>query len=171
VFSLLTDNEEFRGLCFNLMQATVYSFTFAQPLKPIIGRGRPYREQDDWEDIGPWEWGNSNTKFFSQYTAFPSFHATFYSAYCTVFMDFLGHRWAGPILGAFCFFQQPGHVHWLSDIVAGGIFGYWLGSSIVDNNEYVTAKKAKKKVEIESNTQLFIAPIRGGIALNLSYSF
>ena len=171
VFSLLTDNEEFRGLCFNLLQATTYSFMFAQPLKPLIGRGRPYRDQDNWEDIGPLEWGHSSFKTASQYTAFPSFHATFYSAYCTVFMDYLGHRWAGPILGAFCFFQQPGHVHWLSDIVAGGILGYWLGSSIVDNNDYVKNKKANEETEKQSNTQLFIAPIQGGIALNLSYSF
>jgi len=173
VFSLLTEADKFRELTYNLMQATVYSFAFAQPLKAMIGRARPARDRNNYDDHTPWEWGNSSWHLQNggEYNSFPSFHATFYSAYCTVLMDFLGHRWAGPILGAFCFFQQPAHDHWLSDIVAGGIFGYWLGSSIVDNNDYVKNKRAKGETEKQSNTQLFIAPINGGIALNLSYSF
>ena len=166
VFSLITESETFRDLTHDLMQATIYSFLFAQPLKPLIGRGRPIRNQEDWDDIDPWVWGQSSFKTGSQYTAFPSFHATFYSTYCTVLMDYLGHRWAGPFLGAFFFFQQPGHVHWLSDIVAGGIFGYWLGSSIVDKDKNTT-----KNDNSQSNTQILFAPYKGGIAVNLSYSF
>ncbi len=161
---LITENETLRNLSHDLMQATIYSFVFAQPLKPLIGRGRPIRDHDDWDDIGPWVWGRSSFKTAGQYTAFPSFHATFYSSYCTVLMDYLGARWAGPLLGAFFFFQQPGHVHWLSDIVGAHILGYWLASSILDT-------PLKSETPASMSTKLLISPQRGGIALNLNINF
>lgn len=164
VFGLLTENETLRHLSHDLIQATVYSFVFAQPIKPLIGRGRPYRDTEDWDRIDPWQWGHSSFKTASQYTAFPSFHSTFYSAYCTVLMDYLGVRWAGPILGSFFFFQQPSHYHWFSDIVAGQLFGYWLAASILDTPNYKTPQKVNR-------TTLFLSPFNDGLAVNLSYSF
>lgn len=160
---LLLESETMRDLSHDLIQATIYSFIFAQPLKPLIGRGRPIRNQEDWDDIGPWVWGKSSFNTAGQYTAFPSFHATFYSAYCTVLMDYLGARWAGPLLGAFFFFQQPSHVHWLSDIVGAGLFGYWLASSILDTPD--------KYEQDQPNTSIMLSPYRGGIALQLDYKF
>ena len=40
VAGLLSRYDRFRTLCFNLLQATAYSFIFAQPAKAITGRAR-----------------------------------------------------------------------------------------------------------------------------------
>ncbi|MDO9577854.1 MAG: phosphatase PAP2 family protein [Candidatus Cloacimonadales bacterium] len=168
LFGLLTSNNDFRNLCHELLQVTTYSFIFAQPVKALIGRARPSRERNDYDDHTPWEWGNSNFHLQNggEFNSFPSFHATFYNSYCTIIMDHLGYRWAGPILGSFFFFQEPAHDHWISDIIAGQIFGYWLASSILDKD-----KISKKSDQFQANTQILFAPHNGGIAVNLSYSF
>ena len=80
-------------------------------------------------------------------------------------MDYLGHRWAGPLLASVFYFQDPGHWHWFSDMVAGGIFGYWLASSILDSpNQKETASSS-------SQTSIFISPYNGGLSVNLTYQF
>ena len=79
-------------------------------------------------------------------------------------MDYIGYRWAGPVLASFCFFQQPDHVHWLSDIVVGGLFGYWLASSILDTPEIEQEKR-------QNRTSIILSPYNSGVILNLLYSF
>ena len=166
LFSLFTENDQFRHLTLDLMQATLYSFVFAQPAKAVIGRARPARDRNNYGNHTPWEWGNSSWHLHNggEYNSFPSFHSTFYSSYCTIIMDYLGYRWAGPLLACFFFFQQPAHDHWLSDIVAGQIFGYWLASSILDTPE-------EKENNSKSKTSLLISPYHGGVAVNLTYEF
>lgn len=164
-FGLLSRNLRFKTLCFNLMECTVYSFSFTQGMKALTGRARPWRKDSNFKDHGPWEWGNINTYIGSggEYNSFPSFHATYYFSYWTIVMNYLGHRWAGPIMASIFYFQNR-NCHWLSDMVAGGILGYWIGTGIIEKSKENHKHKASK-------TSFMIYPFNNGICFNVSKAF
>jgi len=164
VFGILSRNTRFRTLCFNLMECTAYSFLFAQPAKALTGRARPWRENTNFKNYNPWEWGHTNTYMGSngEYNSFPSFHAVYWFSYWTVLMDYFGYRWAGPIVASI-FYCHVDHLHWFSDMVAGGIFGYWLGAGIID--------KSKENNKNYSKVSVMIYPINKGVGINISKRF
>lgn len=160
---LFSRNDKVRRCGYDLMQATAYSFFLAQSIKALSGRARPQREHNKYDEHSPWEWGNSNTNFGSgnaEYNSFPSFHATWFYSYWTVLMGHLGYKWSGPIISSFFYFQISKHNHWLSDMVAGGILGYWLGSSILENSN-------NKIREDKKSINFCVTPIYNGGAIHL----
>ncbi len=163
---LLTRYERFRTLCFNLLRATAYSFIFAQPVKALTGRARPWRPNNSEQHHDPWEWGRSNLHFKNggEYNSFPSFHAIFYYSYWTILMDFVGLRQAGPLAASLFYFQDPHHWHWASDMIAGGILGYWLASGILENSK-------NRKLNVNQNLSVSVIPIKGGLGLYVSKEF
>jgi len=165
-FGLLIRHDRFRTLCFNLMQSTAYSFFFAQSMKALTGRARPWRAQNGFDHHDPWEWGHTNTYFGNggEYNSFPSFHATYYFSYWTIIMDYLGYRWSGPIMASLFYFQDRNHYHWFSDMVAGGILGYWLASGVLENSVIHNRKKS-------TNISLMIFPMNGNFSVHVAKSW
>ena len=146
------------------MKATAYSFIFTRGIRTLSGRARPWREGSNYSDHNPWEWGNVNSHIESggEYNSFPSFHATYYVSYWTIVMDYFGHRWAGPLVASLFYFQLQ-NAHWLSDMVAGGILGYWLGIGIIEKTNN-NLKNNNKKI---SNVSIRIYPLKDGISISL----
>ena len=161
-FGLFTRNQRLRILCFNLMESTAYSFIFTRGIKTLSGRARPWREGSNNRENNPWDWGNLNShiKGGGEYNSFPSFHATYYVTYCTIVMDYFGHRWAGPLVASLFYFQLH-TAQWFSDMVAGGILGYWLGSGVIERS-----KEHKNK-----NTSITIYPMIDGLCFNVAKVF
>lgn len=104
-----------------LGDAVLSALVLSQSFKYISGRSRPANNGS------ASDWWHSNTERFGQYTAFPSLHATTYSAAATVIgSSYQCEPLASAIALTLFMGDMQGHNHWLSDMVAGA----WLGRAI-----------------------------------------
>ena len=55
--------------------------------------------------------------------------------------------------------SQEANGHWFSDMVAGGILGYWLGAGILE--------KTRIEKKMASGLSVTVAPLYKGICLNV----
>ncbi|WP_345970314.1 phosphatase PAP2 family protein [Sulfurimonas sp. HSL1-6] len=126
------------------IKATAYSYAISHViLKTLTGRQRPmddlknctdsrsiYHTCDPY-DFGNWHWPPTfNTE--QDGTSMPSFHTTMYFSVARVVAEVYDSYWL-PYLGAGVLFASAikGHQHWVSDLVAGGIIGTWIGHEVV----------------------------------------
>jgi hypothetical protein len=85
--------------------------------KRIVGRARPS------EGLGPW----SRTADRSN-ASFPSNHSTVAFAAVTPFAQEYDAPWLYGLAAASSMGRTAGRQHWVSDVVAGGVLGYAMGS-------------------------------------------
>jgi membrane-associated phospholipid phosphatase len=85
--------------------------------KRIVGRARPS------EGLGPW----SKTSDRSN-ASFPSNHSTVAFAAVTPFAQEYDAPWLYGLAAATSLGRTAGRQHWVSDVVAGGVVGYAMGS-------------------------------------------
>ena len=112
-------------------------------LKTIFGRKRPNNPLNS--DIIEYPWTNNNFDFFNprktylysshEASAFPSLHATAYFAIAKVFQMEYNNYWIPYGFMSLVFLADiKGHLHWVSDMVVGGILGTLIGRSIVKSS-------------------------------------
>jgi membrane-associated phospholipid phosphatase len=85
--------------------------------KRIVGRARPGEGQGQW----------SKTQDRSD-ASFPSDHSTIAFAAVTPFAQEYDAPWLYGLAAAGSLGRTAGRQHWVSDVVAGGVLGYAMGS-------------------------------------------
>jgi len=121
--SLLSDNHRFQNASFTSMESIIYAGVIWTSLKVFIGRERPLEGN-----------GAFNFSFFDQdHNALPSGHTATAFAMITPFVQYIDHP-AGNLLYIFpvstALARQHLDKHWLSDTIAGGLIGYFVGSRL-----------------------------------------
>ncbi|MGB9108816.1 MAG: YjbH domain-containing protein [Telluria sp.] len=85
--------------------------------KRIVGRARPS------EGLGPWSKATDRSD-----ASFPSNHSTVAFAAVTPFAQEYDAPWLYGLAAAGSLGRTAGRQHWVSDVVAGGVLGYAMGS-------------------------------------------
>lgn len=139
--SLITNNEKGQFVGANAFKAIAYSTLITQvTLKTIFGRNRPENlsnntrgypfTNDNWDFFN----GRQNSIIYAdgKGTAMPSMHVTTYFALAKVLQMEYDNYWIPYGLMSVVFFSNvKDHLHWISDMVVGGIVGTLIGRSIV----------------------------------------
>jgi membrane-associated phospholipid phosphatase len=129
------------------------------PLKVVVGRSRPYAEKGS-TDFHPLNGGES----------FPSGHATQAFALASVIAEHADRPWvsglAYGLAGLVGVARMEQRAHFMSDVVAGGLIGTFVGKSVVAYNQTLRAN-AGSKVAVS------FAPTfqPGGYGLSLALKF
>ncbi len=129
-YGLLFHNKEVRKIGLQTIEAVGYAGLITSVLKAIVGRSRPYTG-DDKLHLQPF---NTHAAF----TSFPSGHATVAFAFSTVLanntdnlaLKILCYTGSGLVAAARIYHNA----HWLSDVVAGGAIGYFVGDIVSNTN-------------------------------------
>lgn len=94
-------------------------------LKFAVGRYRPNQSPDD----------HARFKPFSSHASFPSGHATTAFAMASAISTEVGGGWVPfvtyPLATLTAWSRVHDNQHWLSDVVAGGFIGHWVGRKVV----------------------------------------
>lgn len=136
-YGILSDNFKVRKLGLQLIEAAVYSGLITGFFKTIIGRSRPYTQENKLS-LHP-------INFTYKNTSFPSGHSTIAFAVSTVlanntdniFLKILSFTAAGLSASARIYHNA----HWFSDVIAGGAVGYFVGdfvSTYENENQNIT---------------------------------
>lgn len=99
------------------LQAVAGAAALSTASKHLVGRARPH------EESGPW----SRTSARSN-ASFPSNHSTVAFAAVTPFAQEYDAPWLYGLAAASSLGRVAGRQHWVSDVVAGGVLGYAIGS-------------------------------------------
>ena len=152
------------------MKAITYSYAISHVLlKALTGRNRPMNDLNTCTDTidpshtcDPYDFDPFQPiKFRSEQerTAMPSFHLTMYFSVAKVYQEMYDNYWAPYTALAVIFMSDiKGHRHWVSDMVAGGILGTFIGHEVVSS--YGTKK---------TKTGFSIVPMPNGLALSYVY--
>lgn len=138
-------------------------------LKPVLGRKRPWPDLDNPQG-DPNQYTDDPLDFFDYDGAFlspgrpgrsmPSYHFT---EYMTVARIYSGLYDNSPvpygIAAVLAVSDIEGHHHWVSDMVAGGMIGYGLGSLILQNDAAARGL----------TTMPVLGQDTAGLALNLTF--
>jgi len=137
----------------------VAQLLLALPLKEIVGRSRPYEGQGS-HDFHPFGGGNS----------FPSGHTVQAFALASVISEHADRPWvtglsyglAGMVAMARVELRQ----HFLSDVVAGGLIGTFVGKTVVSYNQSLRANsRFKASVSFAPSVQ------QGGYGITIAMKF
>jgi len=152
------------------MKAITYSYVISHLLlKSVTGRNRP--KDDLKNDNGssptdttdPYDFGHIHSPTFEsaqEGSAMPSFHVTMYFSVAKVYQEMYDNYWLPYTALAIIFASDiKGHQHWVSDMVAGGIVGTFIGTQIVSST------RSSK----EDKTGFSLVPLRNGLALSYTY--
>ncbi len=134
---LISRNAQWRQVGLQSMQAVFYSGLAVVTLKEIFGRARPYQQQGAYQ-FKPFS-------FEESWRSFPSGHAAIAFAFSTVMANSVSNFWwksfwfaaAFTVAGA----RMYHNVHWLSDVVAGGLIGWNVGKIVTRNDNSKTKSK------------------------------
>lgn len=108
--------DRFRATTYDLSQAIVINFTYTMALKYIVGRDRPDH---------------------SNHQSFPSGHASNAFAGASVIAHHYGDALGIPAYVVATYIagsRLASHKHFLSDVVAGSVFGYGVGRQVYRRN-------------------------------------
>lgn len=125
-------------------KAIAYSYLTSQlVLKPLFGRNRPVDGLSSFAGdpgdftMNPFDFGNRRGIPFRPAafgTAMPSFHVTQYFAVARVYSGVYDNSpWPYAVAGLLTVSNISGHNHWVSDMVAGGLVGFAIGSVVLRN--------------------------------------
>ncbi|MBL6427654.1 MAG: phosphatase PAP2 family protein [Maritimibacter sp.] len=143
-FGLLANDEKAQAAATLSAKAIAYSYMTSQlVLKPLLGRNRPVDGLSSFVgDPGdfttnPFDFGNRRGIPFRPAafgTAMPSFHVTHYFAVARVYSGVYDNSpWPYAVAGLLTVSNISGHNHWVSDMVAGGLIGFAIGSVVLNN--------------------------------------
>jgi membrane-associated phospholipid phosphatase len=126
---LLSREEGFRKTVLTAAEAAIYSGLVTSIIKSTFGRSRPYMERGN-SDFHP-------IKFTAHETAFPSGHTTLTFAISTSLAEQtesvplkISLYSAAVLVGAARIYNNA---HWFSDVIGGGLIGYFIGKHIGKN--------------------------------------
>lgn len=149
-YGLIDNNNEVRKLAVKLTEATLFATSITLITKTVIGRARPYR-QDNQYYTNPFTFDND-------YNSFPSGHTTLAFAYSTVMANEInnifwkiGWYTAAGLVGYSRIYHNQ---HWFSDVLMGAAIGYFSGEFVNNENK-------------NNKTSVSLFPIPGGLAIQL----
>ncbi|MHB8578316.1 MAG: phosphatase PAP2 family protein [Ignavibacteriaceae bacterium] len=130
-YGLFLNNQGVRKIGLQTIEAVGYAGVITSVLKSLVGRSRPYA--NDGKDM----FHPFNTH--AAETSFPSGHMTVAVAMSTVlanntnslFLKIICYSAAG-LVGCSRIYHNA---HWISDVVAGGAIGYFVGNFVTNNYE------------------------------------
>lgn len=153
------------------MKAMTYSYGVSHVfLKSITGRNRPHDNLKTGESSyesdtdNPYDFGNARGPIFKSHqkgTAMPSFHVTMYFSMAKVYQE-MYDDYLIPYSALAVIFASgiKGHQHWVSDMVAGGIIGTFIGNQVV-----------KSYRDNDDGNGFSLVPVRDGLGLSYTYNF
>lgn len=152
------------------MKSITYSYVISHLLlKSITGRNRPVDDlknengADPSHTTNPYDFGHFHSPTFEsaqEGSAMPSFHVTMYFSVAKVYQEMYDNYWLPYGALAIIFASDiKGHNHWVSDMVAGGIIGTFIGAQVVSSH----------KNNDKDQTGFSLVPIRNGLALSYTY--
>ncbi|MEO8233649.1 MAG: phosphatase PAP2 family protein [Ignavibacteriota bacterium] len=135
-YGLIADNSNVRKLAVKLTEATLFASSITLITKVVVGRGRPYK-QDNQYYTNPFTIDND-------YNSFPSGHTTLAFAYSTVMANEIdnifwkvGWYTAAGLVGYARVYHNQ---HWISDVIMGAAIGYFSGE-FVNNHDLNNKEK------------------------------
>ena len=156
------------------VQATVISFAYVNLLKAITGRPPPPEDDptlDAREESERWRFGFLRGGVF---WGWPSGHTIVTMALMTSMATFyddkwwvgaLAYGWAAYTAYAVISFDE-GTMHWASDMVAGVLMGYAIGSTV--GNSY---QRALEPDESKDSVEMRVGPQLGAGSAGLQWTF
>ena len=139
---LLSHHHKIRRMGLYSMEAALYATTITVILKRVIGRSRPYTD-DDPTTFNLFSGGRSSHR------SLPSGHATGAFSFCTVMAKSIDNNWWKTFWYGTAVFVGSARIyhnrHWLSDIVLGGFIGYSSASYVVHFDEHQKEKEIAAK--------------------------
>jgi membrane-associated phospholipid phosphatase len=135
-YGAVAEDDDIRNLGLRLTEATVYSALINYSIKILTSRSRPFLNKGN-ADFNPFEVNYSQTSF-------PSLHSTSGFAFSKVMADYIDniywkigwYTFSSLVALARVYHDQ----HWFSDIIAGALLGYFIGSFV--NNHPSNMKKS-----------------------------
>ena len=135
-------------------KAVVYSYLTSQlVLKTVFARKRPYPDLQDPQGnsdlytTDPFDFFNWSGSFLSpgrSGRSMPSYHFTEYMSVARVFSGVYDDAlWPYGVAFVLAVSNIEGHHHWVSDMVAGGLIGYGIGSLVLKNDREWRAGQVK----------------------------
>ncbi len=151
---LIARNPAMRDTGRDALEAAAFASLFTLALKPVFGRERPYQSDGQTVFRG----------FTTQYTSFPSNHATTAFAVASV-VAMRTDGWIVPTIAyalatLVAFDRVNDQKHFVGDVFAGAVLGVAVGRFIVGRHREEAAV---------SGAQLEIVPIGGGIGARLTF--
>ncbi len=154
-YGVIFKNTKVRRLGLETIEAVGYAGLITSVIKSVVGRSRPYTDE------GHHRFRPLNVH--AAYTSFPSGHATLAFALSTV----LAKNTDNIYLKVLCYSAASltamsrvyHNAHWLSDVAAGGLVGYFVGSYVADHEKDYTPKNG--------SLSFLVTPT----SLNIVYSF
>ena len=155
-------------------KAVVYSYLTSElVLKTIVARKRPYPDlqnpsgNPDMYTTNPYDFFQWSGSFLSpgrSGRSMPSYHFTEYMSVARVFSgvydDALWPYGVAFVLGVS---NIEGHHHWVSDMVAGGLIGYGIGSLVLKND------KAYRAGQVRIDAVPVIGPDSAGLVMTMQF--
>ena len=139
-----------------MAEALAYSSVITFVLKVSVGRNRPYAEN------GPYQFSHFHASLASSKMSFPSGHTSSIFTLMTVLAKKTQSRWVkriGYTLATSVAFQRMMvRKHWSSDVIAGGVIGYVVGS-------WVTSDRRNRRGRLHVDPY----PHRRGIGLKVAF--
>ena len=131
-----------------LVESVVITNNITYWSKGIFGRSRPYLEQ------GPHKFNLFKFSRESKFRAFPSGHTSGIFSMMTVIAKRYNQWWikipAHTISVSVALQRIDDRQHWASDVIVGGVLGYWVANTLVNHNKKRT-KPCTIKYYIQHN--------------------
>ena len=155
-------------------KAVVYSYLTSElVLKTAFARLRPYPDlQNPSGDPNTYtnnpydffNWGGSFLSPGRSGRSMPSYHFTEYMSVARVFSGVYDNSpWPYGVAAVLAVSNIQGHHHWVSDMVAGGLIGYGIGSLLLKND------KAYRAGQVQIDTLPIIGPDSAGVAMTMQF--
>ena len=152
-YGLIDNNNRIRRLAVNLTEASFLAGSITLVTKVIVGRGRPYKQDNNYY--------SHPFTFDNDYNSFPSGHTTLAFAYSTVMANevdniFWKVGWYS-LAGLVGYSRIYHNQHWVSDVLMGAAIGYFSGEFVVNHSNQV------------NETKVSIFPLPGGLAFQINF--
>jgi membrane-associated phospholipid phosphatase len=141
-YSLITGDQKARKIGYELGQAVLYGTSCVFLLKILVGRSRPLTDE------GPGHFRPAFSFVDDDFHSFPSGHTAIAFAVSTILARNVQPTWAKVLCYLPAVFTPMSRVyqdhHWVSDVVMGGLIGYFFATWVVDQHERNDATAQQK---------------------------
>ena len=128
---LVIGNNEIMNAGIMLSESVIFSNIITQSLKMLTGRERPDETNNNFHFIGP-------NLGFDKFQALPSGHSTTSFAISTVAAGLTDNVYLKILFYSPAFLTSLSRIynnrHWLSDVLLGGLVGYYTGKKVLSLN-------------------------------------
>ena len=155
-------------------KAVVYSYLTSElVLKTVFARLRPYPDlqnpsgNPNTYTENPYDFFNWDGSFLSpgrSGRSMPSYHFTEYMSVARVFSGVYDNAaWPYGVAFVLGVSNIEGHHHWVSDMVAGGLIGYGIGSLVLKND------KTYRAGQVQIDAMPIIGPDSAGLVMTMQF--